>query len=132
MTDIPQSHRDLLDQPVAVVGTIDPEGRPHSTMVWFLAEDGDVKLSLNRSRRKVRNLTEDPGISVLIPDLANPMRYVEIRGDADVAPDPDYAFAERLGAKYGADLREYDEPGDERVVVTVKPTRVNAVDMTAG
>jgi pyridoxamine 5'-phosphate oxidase-like protein len=62
MTDIPQSHRDLLDQPVAVVGTIDPEGRPRSTIVWFLA----------------------------------------------------------------------DEPGDERVVVTVKPTRVNAVDMTAG
>jgi hypothetical protein len=60
-------------------------------------------------------------------------RYLEVRGDATLEPDPDYAFADRVGAKYGgADLRANDGPGESRVVVTIEPTRVNAVDLTGG
>ena len=124
-TTIPDSHRDLLDQPVATLGTLDREGRPQLTEVWFLAEDGQVKFSLNTSRQKVRNLQRNPACSVLLLDLANPYRYVEIRGDAVVESDHDYAFADREGAKYGADLRTNDAPGDTRVVVTVRPERVH-------
>jgi PPOX class probable F420-dependent enzyme len=125
-TDIPDSHRDLLDQPVATLATLDPEGRPQLTEVWFLAEDGQVKFSLNTTRQKVRNLERDQACSVLLLDLANPYRYVEIRGDALIEPDDDYAFADRVGAKYGADLRTNDRPGERRVVVTVRATRVHA------
>jgi PPOX class probable F420-dependent enzyme len=124
-TTIPESHRDLLDQPVATLGTVDPEGRPQLTEVWFLAETGQVKFSLNTARRKVRNLERDHACSVLLLDLANPYRYVEIRGDAVLEPDDDYAFADRVGAKYGADLRTNDQPGDRRVIVTVGATRVH-------
>jgi hypothetical protein len=47
-----------------------------------------------------------------------------------VEPDDDYAFAERLGAKYGGlHLRNMDRPGEHRTVVTVRLTRVRAVDM---
>jgi PPOX class probable F420-dependent enzyme len=124
-TTIPDSHRNLLDQPVATLATLDGEGRPQLTEVWFLAEDGQVKFSLNTSRQKVRNLEHRPACSVLLLDLANPYRYVEIRGDAVLEPDDDYAFADRVGAKYGADLRDNDQPGDRRVVVTVRPARVH-------
>jgi PPOX class probable F420-dependent enzyme len=124
-TTIPDSHRHLLDQPVATLATLDGEGRPQLTEVWFLAEDGQVKFSLNTSRQKVRNLEHRPACSVLLLDLANPYRYVEIRGDAVLEPDDDYAFADRVGAKYGADLRDNDQPGDRRVVVTVRPARVH-------
>ena len=63
-------------------------------------------------------------------DVAQPMRYLEVRGDAQVDADDDYEFADRVGAKYGgADLRQMDGPGESRVVVTVRPTRVNAIDM---
>ena len=41
----------------------------------------------------------------------------------------DYAFADQLGAKYQADLRTRDHPGESRVKVTIHPTRINAVDM---
>ena len=125
MATIPDTHRDLLALPVATLGTIDPDGRPQLTEVWFLAEDGELKLSLNTSRQKVRNLQRDPRCSVLLLDLANPYRYVELRGDAVITPDDDYAFADRVGEKYGADLRENDGPGETRVVVTVRPTRVH-------
>ena len=64
---------------------------------------------------------------LLIIDPANPYRYLELRGDAQIEADPDYEFAKKVGAKYGgADLRERDEPGDVRMIVTIKPTRVVA------
>ena len=125
MPTIPESHRDLLTMPVVTLGTVDPDGRPQLTEVWFLAEDDEVKLSLNTSRQKVRNLQRDPRCSALLLDLANPYRYVELRGDAVITPDDDYAFADRIGVKYGADLRENDRPGETRVVVTIRPARVH-------
>jgi PPOX class probable F420-dependent enzyme len=124
-TTVPDSHRDLLDAPVATLATIGPDGRPQLTAVWFLAEADVVRISLNTTRQKVRNLQQNPACSLLILDPANPYRYVEVRGDADIVPDDDYEFADKLGAKYSADLRENDGPGETRVVVTVMPTRVH-------
>jgi PPOX class probable F420-dependent enzyme len=122
---IPASHIHLLQADVATLGTIDSHGRPQLTALWFLAEDGKVRMSLNSSRRKTRNLQRNPACSVLIFEPGNLQRYVEIRGDARIEPDPDYAFADRVGEKYGADLRNMDEPGQSRVVVTVEPTGVH-------
>jgi PPOX class probable F420-dependent enzyme len=123
---IPATHRDLLSAQVATLATLGSDGRPHLSEVWFLAEDDVVRLSLNTTRQKVKNLRQRPGCSLLILDLANPYRYLEIRGDADIEPDPDYAFADRLGAKYQDDPRSHDAPGESRVVVTLRPHRVRA------
>jgi hypothetical protein len=95
---VPSTHLDLLDASVATLATIGPDGRPQVSGVWFLADDGVVKVSLNVARQKTKNLTAD-----------------------------------RLGAKYGGvDLRAMDGPDGRRVVVTVKPVRINAVDLSAG
>ena len=126
MTTIPDSHRDLLNAQVAVLGTIGASGRPQLSGVWFLTEDDAIKFSLNTTRQKVKNLQADPKASVLIFDEKSPYRYLEVRGDAEITPDPDYAFADKIGAKYGADLRERDQPGDTRVVITIRPARVVA------
>jgi PPOX class probable F420-dependent enzyme len=123
--EIPDSHKDLLNAQVAVLGTIGASGRPQLSATWFLAEGDTVKLSLNTTRQKVKNLQADPKASLLIIDPANPYKYVELRGDAEITPDGDYEFADKVGAKYGgADLRERDQPGEVRVVVTIKPARV--------
>jgi PPOX class probable F420-dependent enzyme len=126
MPEIPASHRDLLDAQVATLGTIGPDGRPQLSEIWFLADGDTVSLSLNTARRKTKNLQANPAATVLILDLANPYRYLEIRGDAEITPDDDYKFADRVGAKYQADLRDRDQPGDARVVVTIRPARVRA------
>lgn len=127
-TNIPDSHADLLQSSVASLATIGPDGRPQLTEVWFLYEDGSIALSLNSNRQKTKNLMARPQCSLLILDLAVPQRYVEIRGDAEVSPD-EGSFAEKVGKKYSVDLRSYDHPGDERVVVRIVPQRINAVDM---
>ena len=130
MPEIPSSHRDLLDAQVATLATIGSDGRPHLSEMWFLADGDTVMLSLNTARQKMKNLRANPAATLLILDLANPYRYLEIRGDAEITPDDDYAFADRIGAKYGTDLRQMDQPGETRVVVTIRPTRVNAVNLT--
>ena len=125
MSAIPDSHRDLLSAQVGTLGTIGPDGRPQLSEVWFLADGDSVSISLNSSRQKVRNLRANPAVSFLILDLANPYRYLELRGDAEITPDDDYVFADQVGARYGSDLREHDQPGGSRVVVTIRPVRVN-------
>jgi PPOX class probable F420-dependent enzyme len=129
MSAIPASHRDLLDGQFATLGTVGPDGRPQLSEVWFLADGDQVSISLNDSRQKTKNLQANPAASVFLLDLAVPYRYLEIRGDAEITPDDDYAFADRVGAKYDSDLRAHDQPGQSRVIVTINPTRVNAVDM---
>jgi PPOX class probable F420-dependent enzyme len=130
--DIPESHRDLLQADVATLATIGPDGRPQLSAVWFLVGSDSVALSLNSTRQKVSNLRANPAVNLFILDRERPSRYLEIRGDAELAEDSDYSFAQQVGAKYGADLREYDGPDATRLVVTIRPTRINAVDMEAG
>jgi PPOX class probable F420-dependent enzyme len=133
MTTFPESHGDLLDGQVATLATVGRDGFPQLTEVWFLLdEDDELKLSLNTSRIKTRNLTERPQCSLLVLDLENPYRYLEVRGLARIESDDDYAFARKVGAKYDADLRVHDGPGDRRVVITIEPSNIYAVDMSGG
>lgn len=131
-TEFPPQFHDLLEAQFATLATIGKDGGPQLTEVWFLFEDGKVKISLNDSRLKTKNLRGRPRCSLFILDLANPFRYLDVRGSAVLEDDDDYEFADRVGAKYGgADLREHDGPDDRRVVVTIEPTNVFAVDMNA-
>ncbi len=131
MTEIPESHHDLLESQFATLATVGSDGLPQLTEVWFLADSGEIKLSLNDSRAKTKNLRARPECSLFVLDLQNPYRYLEVRGRARIEDDADYAFANRLGQKYGgADLREHDRPGESRVVVTVEPQKIYAVDMS--
>jgi PPOX class probable F420-dependent enzyme len=129
MNDFPESHRDLLQGQVATLATIGRNGFPQMTEVWFLFEEDQLKLSLNTARLKTRHLLERPQCSLLLLDLENPYRYLEVRGNARIEPDEDRSFAAKVGAKYNADLSQHDRPGEERVVVTIEPINVYAVDM---
>lgn len=100
--DIPAPLRPLLDSTaVAFVSTIGPRGEPQTTPLWFLLEDGAVRISLVEGRQKLRNLRRDPRISLVIVDPARPTRYVELRGRVDeLVADPGAALEARIAAKY--------------------------------
>jgi PPOX class probable F420-dependent enzyme len=129
METIPASFRDLLDSQFATLATVAANGRPQQSIVWFLAEGDDIRMSLSTSRQKTVNLRANPACSLLIVDPSSSFRYLEVRGTAEIEADADYVFADKLGAKYNADLRQYDQPGDTRVTVSIVPERVRAVDM---
>ena len=127
MPTFPESHRDLLDANVAMLATNGKDGYPQVTAIWFLYENGEIKLSLNTARQKVKNLRQHPECTFFILDLAKPQRYLEVRANAEITPDDDYTFANTLAAKYGGtDLRTRDKPGETRVVVTMRPVKVYA------
>ena|ERR1700761_500520 len=125
--EIPETHKSLLDAQIAVLGTVGASGRPQLSAVWFLAEGDTIKFSLSDRRQKTKNLLANPQASVLIVDPASPYRTLELRGQAEITEDADYAFADKVGAKYGGGaLREHDQPGDKRMVVTITPDRAVA------
>jgi PPOX class probable F420-dependent enzyme len=125
--NIPASHQDLLNAPVAVLATQGADGFPQVSALWFLYdEDGAVRLSLNTTRQKLKNMQKRPEVTLFILDPANPYRTLEIRARAGISPDPQGAFATQLGHKYGGvDVRNNDRPGETRVVVTLHPVKVN-------
>jgi PPOX class probable F420-dependent enzyme len=133
MITFPETHLDLLKSDIATLATIGKDGYPQVTAVWFLFDDdGMVKLSLNTARQKVKNLQAHPECTLFILDRANPARTLEIRARVELSPDADYAFADKLGRKYGANVRMMDRPGEHRVVVVLQPIKVNAIDLSKG
>ena len=128
MAEIPASHRDLVENTQFItLATVGPDGFPQVTVVGFLLEDGTINLSLNTGRQKTKNLRRHPEATLFFIDPANPYRTLEIRARAAVGPDTDYAFADRLRAKYGGtDLRAMDREGGERMVVSVAPVKAHS------
>jgi PPOX class probable F420-dependent enzyme len=129
MSEIPSSHHDLLDAKVATLATVGPDGGPQQTVVWFLKDNGSIVLSLNDTRQKTKNLIARPQYSLVIVDPESTQRYLEIRGEADVSLDTDGSIGDRVTEKYGVDVRGYDAPGAQRMVVRLAVHRVNPVDM---
>ena len=126
MATVPASHADLIEKnQILIMATNGPNGFPQVTAMWFLHQDSMLRVSLNDTRQKTRNLLNDQKVSLFFVDPENPYRTLEIRAIASVDPDPDYVFAAEIGAKYSANLREMDPPGELRVVVTFDPVKVN-------
>ena len=72
----------LLDKPkqFATISTIEPDGRPQSSVVWYVRDGDDVLVSTVADRRKHKNMVRDPRVTLLVYDAENPYEYVEIRG----------------------------------------------------
>ena len=123
-TAIPVGYEDLLESTaLAHVATIGPNGEPQVNPVWFGTQDGYIVFSQTTNRQKYRNLQRDARIALSIVDPGNPYRYLEIRGVVErIDPDPDNAFINSMAKKYLAeDVYPWHNPGDERVVVVVRP-----------
>jgi PPOX class probable F420-dependent enzyme len=128
MPQLPEHARELFEaRNHAVVATIQPDGRPQSSVVWVRTDGDDVLFSTIKGRRKYANLTKDPRISVLVFDTANPYRYAEIRGTATITDDPAARLIEELSRKYTGEPFGA-RPGEQRVIVRVTPEHVVLYD----
>ncbi|MEO1060100.1 MAG: PPOX class F420-dependent oxidoreductase [Actinomycetota bacterium] len=127
MPDIPESHRDLIEGThTAAIVTIGPDGRPQTSAVWYLYRDGRLQVSITTDRQKYRNLVARPAVGFFVLDPSDTWRYLEIRGDATIEPDPEQAMVVAIVEKHGGDPAVYVRPENERVVVTIHPTRIVA------
>jgi PPOX class probable F420-dependent enzyme len=121
--------RKLLDEPNhAVLGTVNPDGSPQTSLVWVGLDGDDVVISTAAGRRKERNIGRDPRVSLSVWDRADPERYAELRGLATVHPDPGRELAVRLGEKYegpAGGQKFLDLPAEVvRVTIRIAPQHV--------
>ena len=121
---LPERARELFDGPNHVaVATIDPGGRPQSSLVWARTDGDDVLFSTIKGRRKYANLTRDPRVSALVYDGADPYTYAEVRGSATITDDPDAELINELALKYTGQPFGH-RPGEQRVIVRITPEKV--------
>jgi PPOX class probable F420-dependent enzyme len=119
--------RDLLDgRNYAVLATVQPDGSPHTSVMWVGRDGDDLLFSTVEGRRKHLNMLQDPRVSVTVIDSVDPENYVELRGRVTITHDIDRHVDNALSHKYdGKDAGE-DAPGAVRLVVRV------VVDKVAG
>jgi len=121
---LPEIARELFDRPNHVaVATIEPSGRPQTSLVWAKTDGDDVLFSTIKGRRKYANLTRDPRISVLVYDGSDPYTYAEVRGIATITDDPEAELINELALKYTGQPFGY-RAGEQRVIVRIVPEKV--------
>jgi PPOX class probable F420-dependent enzyme len=121
-----EATRRILDgKNFATVATVNADGGPQSSLVWFRREGDTVVFSTTAARRKARNLARDPRISLSVFDLENPYDFMEIRGRAELVEDAEKALPRLLSQRY-LDEEPRPEPAEVvRLVVRVVPEKVN-------
>ncbi len=81
------------------VATLNRDGSPHLTTLWFAVVDGDIVFETFTKSQKIVNLRRDPRIAVLLEDgeRYDELRGVSINGRAELHSEPErvhrYALA---------------------------------------
>jgi PPOX class probable F420-dependent enzyme len=110
----------------AFLATIMPDGSPHVAPVWIDREGDTILVNTAIGRKKQKNTTREPRVSLSIADQSNMYDKIVIHGrvtsqtlkGADVHID-------KLAKKYiGKDKYPWRAAGEKRVILKIQPTRV--------
>jgi PPOX class probable F420-dependent enzyme len=78
--------RRFLEEPrFAVLATVNPDGSPQQTVMWYLLEGDEILMNTKRGRKKDRNLERDPRVSLCV---AEEYTYLTLTGALVVDEDP--------------------------------------------
>ena len=118
----------LLDKNFASLATIRADGTPHVTPVWVDWDGEAVVVNTALGRAKERYMRRDPRVAVEVFDHSNPYQYVSITGTAELVEAGADEHINKLAKKYlGLDEYPYRQPGEQRVIVRVRPERVTGL-----
>jgi PPOX class probable F420-dependent enzyme len=131
MTDIPAKYLDLLNQKAALanLATIQPDGSPQVTPVWFDYTGGKLRVNTAKGRVKARNLSVGARVALSIVDPDNDYRYIQIRGTvSSETTEGAKAHIDSLAKKYlGKDVYPWHNDKDVRVMYEITPTAAQAM-----
>ena len=124
-TSLPDNVRRLLDGATfVVVTTVNPDGSPHSSVMWSKRDGDDVIFSTVRGRKKARNMERDPRVSVCAYDPAQPYSYFTVEGEVTLTEEGGKELINELSLKYNDQPYTFDAPDAVRVVCRVTPSKV--------
>jgi len=92
----------LQERRFAILGTINKDGSPQLTTMWYLLDGDVILMNTKAGRTKERNMRRDPRISVCIEDGYS---YVTISGTVEMVDDPQVAQRDiyRLAVRYNGE-----------------------------
>ncbi|MCH8026347.1 MAG: TIGR03618 family F420-dependent PPOX class oxidoreductase [Chloroflexi bacterium] len=126
----------LREANVAVLATVDGQGRPHAAPVWYLYEDGDLIVSTGRGSQKHRNIERNPNVTLVADRRTLPYFAAMLSGRAEVGPPLSDAKRLELATRYlGEEMgRAYvasTEAGSS-VTIRLRPDKVIEFNGRAG
>jgi PPOX class probable F420-dependent enzyme len=126
----------LAEPRFAVLATINRDGTPQQSTVWYDLDGDEILLNTRRGRLKDRNLRRDPRASLCVEDG---YRYLTVRGSVTLDEEETTAQADirRLAVRYDGpeeaerQMRE-EYSRQERVTVRLRIERVHEYGLEAG
>jgi PPOX class probable F420-dependent enzyme len=94
---------ELLEQPsFATLATLRADGTPQLTVMWYRLVEQTLRMVAPAAAAKVRHLTRDPRVSIVIQQPENSYAYLELRGVAEIVRDDPLARADLalIAARY--------------------------------
>jgi PPOX class probable F420-dependent enzyme len=120
------------------VATLNRDGSPHLTTLWFGIFAGDIVFETFTKSQKIMNLKRDPRIAVLVEEGEeyNELRGVAINGRVELYAEPSQVFRYALAVTRKNNKGLTDEQHDaaarmmsqKRTAVVVKPERIVSWD----
>jgi len=131
MPTVPDGFKDLLTakKAFANLATINPDGTPQVTPVWFDWDGRHLRINSAKGRIKDKNLRRTPTVALSIQDPDNPYRYVQVKGRVtQVTETGADAHIDALARKYlGLDRYPYRKPDEVRVTYVIAPDRIQTM-----
>ena len=127
MSTVPSAYKDLLEKKAfASLATVNADGTPQVTPVWFDWDGSHIRVNTAKGRIKDKNMRGRPTVALAIMDPENPYRYLQIKGRvASVTETGADAHIDALAKKYlGKDRYPYRKADEVRVTFTIALDRV--------
>ncbi len=128
-TELTEAVRRFLEEMrFAVAATINQDGSPQQTVVWYELQGDEIIINTYKGRLKHRNLLRDPRLSICIEDE---YQYVAMRGPVVLDEQNAQKDIERLARRYydqdkTREMMRTQFSKEERVTVRMKIEKISA------
>jgi PPOX class probable F420-dependent enzyme len=122
---------DLLERPLlATLATRRIDDSILLSPVWHEWRDGAFLIAVEADDGKLRHVTRDPRVTIIVAEPEPPYRGLEIRGTAMVAQLPYGATIRRIGRRYIGTAADgfWAEDDDSGAILRIAPGALRAWD----
>jgi PPOX class probable F420-dependent enzyme len=129
--------REFLRQPnIAIVATVNADGRPHAVPTWYEYDGGEIVMHLGLGSRRYRNVRSNDRVAVCIDTKTPPYKAVVVEGHVRTEEGTDDEGSRRMAVHYlGKELgnRYADSVGGTRMVIArLAPDKIISWDYGRG
>lgn len=130
--------RYLESQKTMILATTTPEGKPHTTVLWFNMMDGNLYFSTAKDSKKARNIHTRNYVSIIVQsggDEFSTIKGVTLEGSTQTVTDPTLLkkYSELSVSKYWGSpenpvLKKMQEVPMERITFKLIPDKIRSWD----